>query len=184
MLKLLCIFLSVATLSYAQICPSGWSPFNSKCLIVKTEKKAWFTAEEYCNQAAPKGHLTSISSAFENAKISALAQASGTSASQLWIGGTDLIQNGSYSWFDGQPLLYANWEQGQPDSSKHCVSSQAAGTGKWRTEVCNVQNGYICEAPMQVFMGASSWNDANSKCLGNGGNLTSVHSDVENNFIG
>uniref|UniRef100_A0A914UTW3 C-type lectin domain-containing protein n=1 Tax=Plectus sambesii TaxID=2011161 RepID=A0A914UTW3_9BILA len=78
---------------------------------------------------------------------------SGSACSQFWIGGNDIAQNGNFTWIDGSPWQYNNWAPGQPDSTQHCVSSDALKTQQWKTEDCGIDNCIICE----MFIGGSTF---------------------------
>uniref|UniRef100_A0A914XKS1 Uncharacterized protein n=1 Tax=Plectus sambesii TaxID=2011161 RepID=A0A914XKS1_9BILA len=147
----------VITIS-SQGCPEGWrisEVIPNKCYYVTDQKKIWFEAEVFCRNAQPNAHLTSITSAFENANVDAVATSTlnGSACEQYWIGGNDIAQTGKFTWMDGSPLQYTNWAPGQPDSTQHCVSSAALKAGQWKTENCGIDNCIICE----MYKGGSTY---------------------------
>uniref|UniRef100_A0A914VZE2 Uncharacterized protein n=1 Tax=Plectus sambesii TaxID=2011161 RepID=A0A914VZE2_9BILA len=147
----------VVTIS-SQGCPDGWRQSGvipNKCYYVTDQKKIWFEAEVFCKNAQPNAHLTSIASAFENYNVDAVATStlSGSACDQFWIGGNDIAQTGQFTWMDGSPWGYTNWAPGQPDSTQHCVSSDALKTHQWKTEDCGIDNCIICE----IFIGGSTF---------------------------
>uniref|UniRef100_A0A914VAQ0 Uncharacterized protein n=1 Tax=Plectus sambesii TaxID=2011161 RepID=A0A914VAQ0_9BILA len=125
----------------------------NKCYYVGIQKKIWFDADAYCTNAAPNAHLTSITSAFENYNVDAVATSTlnASACDQFWIGGNDFNVNGQFAWADGSPWQYTNWAPGQPDLTQNCVSSSALKTRLWKTEDCGVENCFICE----MYMGGS-----------------------------
>lgn len=71
MLNLFFLLLSYSIIP-ASSCPDGWQPsktMDGKCYLFVYQHEAWHQAESYCTKAAIGGHLTSITSAFENAEI-------------------------------------------------------------------------------------------------------------------
>jgi hypothetical protein len=63
---------SLAIVTLAQ-CPQGWqqsSLGNQKCYLVVKDVNMFDQADTFCTRAAQDGHLTSISSKFENDFIS------------------------------------------------------------------------------------------------------------------
>uniref|UniRef100_A0A914VGF0 Uncharacterized protein n=1 Tax=Plectus sambesii TaxID=2011161 RepID=A0A914VGF0_9BILA len=150
------LYLSLVVTISSQTCPDGWrasSVISDKCYNVAAQKKTWFEAEDFCKNAQPSAHLTSIASAFENANVDAvvISTPSASDCDQFWIGGNDIALSGNFTWLDGSPWRYNNWASGQPDSTQQCVSSAARTTGQWKTEPCGVENCFICE----LFAGGS-----------------------------
>uniref|UniRef100_A0A914W451 Uncharacterized protein n=1 Tax=Plectus sambesii TaxID=2011161 RepID=A0A914W451_9BILA len=156
-LSIVLILYLVVTIS-SQGCPDGWRPSGvipNKCYYVTDQKKIWFEAEDFCKNAQPNAHLTSITSAFENSNVDAVATSTltGSACDQFWIGGNDIGQTGNFTWVDGNAWQYASWATGQPDPTQHCVSSAALKTGgQWKTEDCGVDNCIICE----MYLGGST----------------------------
>uniref|UniRef100_A0A914XDL5 Uncharacterized protein n=1 Tax=Plectus sambesii TaxID=2011161 RepID=A0A914XDL5_9BILA len=136
------------TWGYGFVC--GWrnSEVNpNKCYYVGVKKDTWFGAEGFCKNAASNGHLTTISSGFENGNVDAvvISTSAVSGCDQFWIGGSDFDVDGQYAWIDGSPWGYSSWASGQPDTSQQCVSSSARTTGKWKTEPCGIENCFLCE---------------------------------------
>jgi len=73
----------------------------------------WEEAES--NAITLGGHLASVNDSVEN---SFLFFSFGSRRSDgTWLGGTDKSQEGVWSWSDGTPWTYQNWEPGQPDNA-------------------------------------------------------------------
>jgi hypothetical protein len=56
------------------------------------------------------GHLATISSAAENAFVSAMHP------DRMWIGFTDRDNEGTYRWVTNEPITYTNWAAGEPNN--------------------------------------------------------------------
>ena len=87
------------------------------------EKKFWAYAEAHC-----KGHLASVLTEDEQNEM----KASASTATNVWIGATDQIDEGVWEWTDGSPRAYSKWGSGSgkkgPDSN--CVQLRTLLTGQ------------------------------------------------------
>ena len=63
-----------------------------------------------------------------------------------WIGLSDVIEEGTFTWLSGAPLTYTNWGEGQPSGGRNedCVwiSDQ---NGKWEVKGCFSRRPYVCQ---------------------------------------
>ncbi|KAH3700348.1 hypothetical protein DPMN_075324 [Dreissena polymorpha] len=69
---------------------------------------------------------------------------------QLWIGGTDLLQEGIFLAPNSlETLTYFNWAPGQPDNigtGQHCVSIfKDDAMLRWDDNNCDVKNWPLCQ---------------------------------------
>uniref|UniRef100_A0A914UQX3 Uncharacterized protein n=1 Tax=Plectus sambesii TaxID=2011161 RepID=A0A914UQX3_9BILA len=151
-------FLFIGTVvTFSTSCPDGWRQSDiiaNKCYLIVTNKKNWFDAENYCKSAATNGHLTSITSAFEQANVNAIVSETQSSSicDNMWIGANDIQQISAFTWTDGMPFSYMKWKPGQPDSSpdKLCVAAEARSSGFWNTNDCGDEFCFICESNNQL----------------------------------
>lgn len=75
---------------------------------------------------------------------------------ECWLGLFDLNQNADnrlWRWPDFSPVVYANWESGQPDDIDFCVV-QSGYTKVWWGKLCDQHYRFVCEVP-QVDLGLS-----------------------------
>jgi gliding motility-associated-like protein len=111
----------------------------------------WNTAS---NQAAAIGAtLLTVTSAAENAAVLAAAQAQGLTGG-VWIGFTDIAQEGNWVWQDGSPVTYTNWNNSEPSNTTDICSGSGEdaailqlSNGRWNDVYVNP--GFPCLAPAQ-----------------------------------
>ena len=76
--------------------------------VYVSQSMYWSDAQAYCR--TNYHDLASIHSASENAEVDALCPY------DCWIGGSDVAQEGTWTWSDGSAWDYQNWGNGQPDN--------------------------------------------------------------------
>ena len=59
------------------------------------------------------GHLVTITSADENAFVEGIVPDS----TIVWIGFTDEVIEGTFEWVTAEPVIYTNWNAGEPNDS-------------------------------------------------------------------
>ena len=106
----------------------------------------WMFARDDCADDTPGTYLAIPDDPLENNQIS---QWTGQRA---WIGISDLAVEGTLITVLGQPLVFTNWENGNPnnDATNDCVimrEASGANPGTWRVESCNNNRPYFCECP-------------------------------------
>ncbi|CAK0774338.1 C-type lectin domain-containing protein [Gammaproteobacteria bacterium] len=69
----------------------------------------WQTAKNSC--ASLGGHLATITSQAENDWIQS------NFGTEVWLGGTDEAQEGTWKWITGEEWSYTNWQSGEPNDS-------------------------------------------------------------------
>ncbi len=75
----------------------------------------WAAAEATAVQLG--GHLVSIEDAEENEWVRANVANYGGVDRRLWIGFNDVQVEGQFTWTDGTPTSYTNWNPGEPNNS-------------------------------------------------------------------
>jgi hypothetical protein len=107
----------------------------------------WDDAQEYC--ANQGGHLVTIDDADENAFV--LSTSQGIESGNVWLGGNDLVTEGTWMWDDGSDLVYDNWNSGEPNdsgSNEDCMEMRS-GDGLWNDAVCTRVRTFVCELRCQ-----------------------------------
>jgi hypothetical protein len=85
--------------------------FNGHWYYTSTETATWQNAKIACaNIAGGNGHLVTITSAEENEFML-------VSEGAYWIGCTDEAVEGIWVWITGEPFIYTNWANGEPNNN-------------------------------------------------------------------
>jgi hypothetical protein len=95
--------------------------------------------------------LANISSAGENTFLRNAATAAGISG-RYYIGVNDVITEGTFTGYAGEPLLYTNWNSGEPNNSGNEDYVEVLGGGLWNDISGTTPYNYIirfnCLAPV------------------------------------
>ncbi|XP_066572231.1 lactose-binding lectin l-2 isoform X2 [Amia ocellicauda] len=128
-------------------CPVGWAGFKDHCFEYVEEKKAWIDAELHCQKLG--GNLASVHTPAENTFL--LAQIdqhhNETDTPKVWLGGSDAHKEGVWLWNDGTPLVYTNWNHGQPDDEAglaHCLEMNVGEAEGWSDHTCHEAMPFFC----------------------------------------
>lgn len=111
----------------------------------------WDNAKKACAKSG--GKLAVLATAEESQALFAalkhpLAIPSAEPAEGLWIGLTDLKDEGKFRWSNDAPMTYGNWLPKQPDDSNggEDCASLTLGDGRWNDVDCIRALPYLCEA--------------------------------------
>ncbi|XP_061416055.1 macrophage mannose receptor 1-like [Lethenteron reissneri] len=146
-------------------CPTGFtSTRRSSCYRVSDTVATWEAARDACRAEHHGADLASVDSAYEQAFLNAVAQ---PEKDDMWIGLSDKVKEGEYTWSDGWPVLYSNWGFGEPSrgTGQGCVSANGIGflRGSWNDTECSRHLHYVCEynneppPPTPPAVGGSCW---------------------------
>ena len=106
------------------------------------------------------GHLATITSAFENGVVAGLRF---NGDLRGWIGLTDETVNGTFTWVTGEPLVYTNWNAGEPSNGVPAGSGnedyvEIFAAGVWNDQALSgngLNQGYVVEYEVNPFAGPS-----------------------------
>ncbi|XP_064641988.1 uncharacterized protein LOC135496555 [Lineus longissimus] len=141
-------------------CEDGWLRFMSGCYKYVNNNNVtltWTQAEEKCKSLAADSHLTSIEDDYQRDFIlhSLFFKWPFISENKdIYIGLTDQGHEGRFSWTDGSPFSYSNWDDGQPDGSalEGCSLLKIDSLNNrryWNDIPCAIKmtSQYICKTP-------------------------------------
>ncbi|KAM9163688.1 macrophage mannose receptor 1-like isoform 1-T1 [Pangshura tecta] len=136
----------------ASMCPEGWdsSNFISSCFKIfvreGNQKKSWFEAEDFCREIG--GHLITINRKEVKHLIWQMVLDKGFIFQHFWMGLIYLNPDEGYTWIDGSPVIYENWNEEEPNNDKgieHCGTFQGSPKMQWNDLYCEHLLNWICE---------------------------------------
>ncbi|XP_007252805.3 macrophage mannose receptor 1 [Astyanax mexicanus] len=184
-------------------CEAGWRPYQDRCYYFSSDTKTWHDALTECQ--SKNANLMSISDIHERLWVSTQI---GTTI--FWIGLNDIVSEGNWEWSDGSvyyPYL-AYWREGQPDNyldNEDCGQVDGNNNGQWNDEHCTSKRPYICRRdnpnPTPQCDTANGWEQygsncyklnsqlrkswiaARTDCVMEGGDLVSIQSAAEQQYV-
>ncbi|KAM9823316.1 secretory phospholipase A2 receptor-like isoform 1-T1 [Syngnathus typhle] len=184
----------------------GWWHDDSESdfcyLMIRQPTKTWEEARDDCQRL--QGNLLTITNREEQVFVRSYIRAM-TNASSLWLGANVPIGDEG-AWDDGTSFTYVHTTSGTPEDN--CVSF-FTGNGNWHYDSCNEKRGYVCKKrgnvkdaapPPDSNKCAPGWGDHGTNCykkveepngwlgawhhcVGMGGNLLSITSSAEEEFV-
>jgi hypothetical protein len=133
--------------------PADASRLGNRAYKVYSQNRSWKEAKDLCESFG--GRLAVITSEEQNRWVTGLMNAVGLA--EAWIGATDEVEEGKWVWVDGTPMVYSNWDVGQPNNKgnvEHYLliwvgrNGQYKDNGKWADQPdVSTQHkpGFVCE---------------------------------------
>ena len=108
--------------------------FNGKQYAISLHRYCWLEAKEFAEEKG--GYLVVINDEAENNFIKDNYRADlGGAMDILWLGASDIDEEGVFRWVNGEPFSYTNWCPGEPNNStedgivfQNCLHMYADGT--------------------------------------------------------
>ncbi|XP_030595945.1 CD209 antigen-like [Archocentrus centrarchus] len=124
-------------------CQTHWTKFDVSCYFVSTLKKNWTESRRAC--IAEGADLLVIDSSEEQLFVNGLLDKG--QSQNAWIGLTDSLAEGVWTWVDGTPVTTAYWLPGQPNDFKNqdCGEYVSSDVGSWNDDGCFAVQHWICE---------------------------------------
>lgn len=113
--------------------------FNGHSYYQSTNTLFWHEAKTLCEQN--NGHLATISNQSENDFI--FQNTNGAA----WIGFTDEVQEGVWTWITNEPISYTNWYTGEPNAvytGEDYAYMEVGVQGRWFDARTNVNPLFCC----------------------------------------
>ena len=168
-----------------------------------------FTWEQAKADAESRGgHLATITSAEENAKVVAVAN-----GLMVQLGASDSQDEGEWRWVTGESFDFTNWKDGEPNNSfgdeDFLVLTNTANGTQWNDQDSGNEASYILEktytsdpsladtdedgltdgqevngfSQYEMIVGGFSWNQAKADAESRGGHLATITSIEEQNAV-
>ncbi|KAG2456046.1 LADD protein, partial [Polypterus senegalus] len=131
------------------------------------------------------GNLASVHSSGDNHFITSLIRRSDSHNPISWLGGSNSVRTSSWLWTDGSEWDFKNWNPGEPNNGRgieHCLHTNYDGEPDPDKLIQNGWVSYFSDC-YQYFPMQKTWTDAELYCVSLGGNLASLHSSGDNQFI-
>ncbi|CAH1796584.1 unnamed protein product [Owenia fusiformis] len=138
-------------------CLEGWQELNENCYKtygLDRDINTWPEAQHTCH--GQKAGLLKLESPQENAVIveKVFPTLKDNEIESIWLGLSDRDIDGSFVWWDKNPVLIPNWGKNQPRNTAKamdCGSMQTGdATGKWTTSYCFTKKAFVCEHPIWI----------------------------------
>merc|ERR1712096_336803 len=114
----------------SQVCEAGYTAVGEKCLKLMDKPANYLAALTTCISMGSS--LASIQSLAEQDIVYSMAGSTGA-----WLGLTDFLDEGVFSWVDGSVVGFTNWRAGPPrhgGPGQHCVWMTVSGV--WEDIAC------------------------------------------------
>jgi hypothetical protein len=122
--------------------PADVATFGNHSYKLFIDHLSWNEAQRQC--ARMGGQLAVVESAEENAFLAELSRC------HVWLGAARQPRDGAWLWVDGSPLVYANWDEGEPNGAVAGEDSlMMTKYGRWNDLPAGaaIVDGYLCEWP-------------------------------------
>jgi len=133
------------------VCLAAEKKLGSSCYVDVPNHVTWQDAKSQC-EASLGGHLVTIGNQAENDFVWLDVMDSGDTGAR-WIGLHDEITEGTWIWTTGEPLVFVNWNTGEPNNSgnEDCAEFYYS-SNDWNDEGCADSNAFICEYDPPVLL--------------------------------
>ncbi|XP_067684812.1 galactose-specific lectin nattectin-like [Haliotis asinina] len=133
-------------------CSNGyiWNRTLDLCYQINTDSpKSWTDAENACIQGG--GHLLKVDNLETNQLMTHFATEQNM---HLWIGGSDIQEEGTWLWADNSSIQRFWWDTNQTpfEELQDCLLIYIAVShpvNKWHNGDCTWANSYVCQLPVE-----------------------------------
>ncbi|XP_052254283.1 perlucin-like isoform X2 [Dreissena polymorpha] len=131
-------------------CPAGFEALGDHCYTILKVMGSYAEGKTYCNMAGAS--LAVIRSREEENLIDSYIRRhmSQIQSSQIWIGGSDILQEGTFLAPGSQEVLtYFNWAPNEPDNAgpgQHCLNIFRDDSQlRWDDDNCEFDRFPMCQ---------------------------------------
>ena len=129
-------------------CLTHWEEFGNHCYRLFDDGVPFQTAQVKCNsfsRGTRTAYVASALSAEENEFLGEYTKRiMGRNVGQ-WIGLKYNDDVGDYTWLDGSPVVYTNWQTGHHPNSTAMACVKRKGTHVWVTWPCEETKRFVCK---------------------------------------
>ncbi|XP_071088543.1 lymphocyte antigen 75-like [Haliotis cracherodii] len=135
-------------------CPTGWVTYGGKCYQVHNTRQSsttWYMANDNCKKQGVQ--LLTIKDQQTNLLMTKALSA--LHIHDAWLGFSDRLQDGNYTWEDGLSLnistTYTHWYKYFPKpipGRTDCGFVANHGQATWSNGYCYASKSYLCEMPI------------------------------------
>nr|XP_045606294.1 macrophage mannose receptor 1-like isoform X2 [Procambarus clarkii] len=189
-------------------CPQTWTYEKKKCYFASDYEMTWQEARDKCQGFNMEADLVSIHSDDENSFFTELLR---HMSDATWLGLKYEDTSAQWGWSDGQLNNYTNWNTGEPNAmdNEWCTEiidyPNDPSHGKWNNLACTESRAFGCELfPTHTVGCEDGWTNFNGYCYmysygdysnymsyskarvacqGLGGDLASIHTAEEEDFL-
>ncbi|RXN13585.1 macrophage mannose receptor 1-like protein [Labeo rohita] len=140
------------------------------------DNKTWTEAQRYCREK-----YTDLATTDNMNNMNELKESLDVKGDRyVWIG---LQKTGEWQWSSGEPVVYLDWKQTQPEGRDYCAMMRG---GQWHDLPCSETKPFICNNMNTglIFVNqAMNWRDAQSYCRQNHTDLVSVRNQNESQQV-
>ena len=195
-------FAFAAEIQVSDLVQGAYTSCDEHLYVRYDNKVSWHRAKELCEQMG--GYLATITTAKENAAVATLIPNSYYNQKRYFLGATDEVQEGTWTWVSGEKFDLTFWTSGQPDNKNNRENYlvMSKNDGSWRDDddadnnsslggfICEFNDNYIPVKQVEnnghiysLFNENLTWEEAEAVCVAFGGHLVSITDSNEQRLI-
>ncbi|CAM4596068.1 macrophage mannose receptor 1-like [Lepidochelys kempii] len=123
-------------------CQKGWIRHGFYCYSVGQTSATFSEAKKICE--GNKGYLITVKDRYEQAFLTVLIGFN--PMKYFWIALSDVEEQGTFKWADGEAVLFTHWNSGMPGREPGCVAMRTGTTaGLWDVVNCEEKSMFLCK---------------------------------------
>uniref|UniRef100_A0A8B9NY81 MRC1 protein n=1 Tax=Apteryx owenii TaxID=8824 RepID=A0A8B9NY81_APTOW len=127
-------------------CQKGWTKHGFYCYSMGQVPATFSEAKQVCE--VNKGYLATVKDRYEQAFLTSVIGFN--PAKYFWIALSDVEEQGTFKWADGEAVTFTNWNSGMPGRESGCVAMRTGtSAGLWNILNCEEKNMFLCKQLVQ-----------------------------------